>query len=202
VHTNDAVKQQLWGVELESAVAAGTALTADGVRVGVVTSYAATPTIGSGHFALAYVRCRVAGQPARVEGIRVDAGGVGGVVTQVRKREWTLHLTTAEPDVDEPNSPRTSCSTAAPPSSACSLLQVGNAAVFLLLSRGVTQVPFPSRKFAPGAAPVPQKKKEAVAAVAEGAVAAEAERKAKKLAQMEARVAAYMAQQQAQKDAL
>ena len=124
MHNNDAVKQQLWGVELDAAVEVGTKLTVDGTRVGVVTSYAATPTIGSGHFALAYVRCRVGGKPARVEGIRVDASGVSGVVTQI---------------------------------------------------------PFPTRQFAPGAAPVvPQTKKSegAAAEVDEAVAAAEAVRAA------------------------
>mmetsp|Transcript_25622 Transcript_25622/g.35398 ORF Transcript_25622/g.35398 Transcript_25622/m.35398 type:complete len:508 (+) Transcript_25622:152-1675(+) len=85
VYNKDAVKQQLWGVEVDGRVEPGALLTneEDGKRVGVLTSYSETPGIGSGHFALGYVRCRVGGKQVRVEGMRVNAGPVSGVVTQI-----------------------------------------------------------------------------------------------------------------------
>jgi len=143
VHNKDAVKQQLWGVELDAAVEPGTEITQNGERVGKVTSYAASGDLGTGHFALAYVRCRVKGKQVSVEGMPVEVGGVKGVVTPI---------------------------------------------------------PFATREFAPGAAPVQATKDaEESAETDEAAEKAEAERKAAKLAAMEAKLAAYMeAQKKAQ----
>eukprot|EP00242_Pyramimonas_sp_CCMP2087_P016441 CAMPEP_0198200442 /NCGR_PEP_ID=MMETSP1445-20131203/3454_1 /TAXON_ID=36898 /ORGANISM="Pyramimonas sp., Strain CCMP2087" /LENGTH=503 /DNA_ID=CAMNT_0043870513 /DNA_START=131 /DNA_END=1642 /DNA_ORIENTATION=+ len=85
VYIKAAVKQQLWGVELEGEVSAGMELTdGAGKRCGVVTSYTPTPSLGSGHFALAYVRCRKDGKQVRVEASQVTASnGIKGIVTQI-----------------------------------------------------------------------------------------------------------------------
>ena len=60
------------GVEFDGEVAPGMVLTdAEGGKAGVVTSYTPTPSLGTGHFALAYVKCRKGGKSVRVEATQV-----------------------------------------------------------------------------------------------------------------------------------
>lgn len=88
VHGNNAVLKQLWGIKLEGAADAGTELTSDGKKVGVLTSVTEVPSAAVAdregqYFGLGYVKCRTGGAQVDVEGMSVDAGGVKGMVIPI-----------------------------------------------------------------------------------------------------------------------
>jgi hypothetical protein len=84
VHNLGAVKQQLWGLEMEAPCAVGEQVlgaAADGsgnVPLGRVTSYIDTPS--GQHRALAYLKCRSKGAQVELEGVAVTVGGARGRV--------------------------------------------------------------------------------------------------------------------------
>lgn len=83
MHNLAAVKQQLWGLELEAPCAVGDEVVgaaADGssMPLGKVTSYIDTPS--GQHRALAYLRCKSKGAQVGLEGVAVMVGGVRGRV--------------------------------------------------------------------------------------------------------------------------
>ncbi|PSC70551.1 Aminomethyltransferase folate-binding domain-containing isoform B [Micractinium conductrix] len=79
VHNLDAVRQQLWGLEMEAPCVVGDpVLAADGRQLGAITSYIDTPS--GQHRALAYLKCRVEGRQVDLEGTAVSAGGSRGRV--------------------------------------------------------------------------------------------------------------------------
>ena len=75
LNTYQGVKQRLWGVELDGKVEPGTKVTVEDSKVGLLTSYAETPT---GHFGLAYVRTKAGGV-----GLQVNLGEVIGELVAV-----------------------------------------------------------------------------------------------------------------------
>ncbi|PRW61168.1 glycine cleavage system T [Chlorella sorokiniana] len=79
VHNLSAVKQQLWGLEMEAPCTVGDTVEApDGTKLGKVTSYIDTPS--GQHRALAYLKCKVQGQQLDLEGLRVTVAGARGTV--------------------------------------------------------------------------------------------------------------------------
>ncbi|KAI7836281.1 hypothetical protein COHA_009869 [Chlorella ohadii] len=79
VHNLNAVKQQLWGLDMEAPCVVGDAVAApDGTKLGRVTSYIDTPS--GQHRALAYLKCKVQGQQLDLEGLRVTVNGARGTV--------------------------------------------------------------------------------------------------------------------------
>jgi folate-binding protein YgfZ len=75
LNTYKGVKQRLWGVKLSAPVAAGTPVTLEGDRVGVLTSHTETE---AGSFGLAYVRTKAGG-----EGLMVEVGEASGELVGV-----------------------------------------------------------------------------------------------------------------------
>ena len=75
LNTYQGVKQRLWGVKLDGKVEPGTKVTVGESKVGVLTSYAETPT---GNFGLAYVRTKAGGA-----GLKVNVGEVAGELVAV-----------------------------------------------------------------------------------------------------------------------
>ena len=70
LNTYKGVKQRLWGIRLDRAAAPGTPVTADGAKVGILTSYA---QIEGDHWGLAYVRTKAGGS-----GLTVEVGAASG----------------------------------------------------------------------------------------------------------------------------
>jgi tRNA-modifying protein YgfZ len=75
LNTYKGVKQYLWGIKLAGAVAVGTAITVDGEKVGVLTSYSATDV---GIIGLGYVRSKAGGV-----GLKVMLGDVEGEISNL-----------------------------------------------------------------------------------------------------------------------
>ncbi|KAF5828447.1 hypothetical protein DUNSADRAFT_17597 [Dunaliella salina] len=79
----NAVKQQLWGFELEGPVEAGSSLTdQDGARLGRITSVTTTPD--GRNFALGYIRCKSSGKQVDVEGKEVKVADIAARVVPIR----------------------------------------------------------------------------------------------------------------------
>jgi tRNA-modifying protein YgfZ len=72
LNTYKGVKQYLWGIKLTGSVAVGTAITVDGEKVGVLTSYSETD---AGIMGLGYVRSKAGGV-----GLKVMVGDIEGEV--------------------------------------------------------------------------------------------------------------------------
>ncbi|GAB4818080.1 hypothetical protein N2152v2_005126 [Parachlorella kessleri] len=70
VHQRDAVKQQLWGLELEAKGPVGSTVSAGGKVLGKVTSYVELPS--GTHHSLAYLRCKSEGAQTKLEGLAVQ----------------------------------------------------------------------------------------------------------------------------------
>eukprot|EP00192_Tetraselmis_astigmatica_P005817 CAMPEP_0117671772 /NCGR_PEP_ID=MMETSP0804-20121206/13530_1 /TAXON_ID=1074897 /ORGANISM="Tetraselmis astigmatica, Strain CCMP880" /LENGTH=452 /DNA_ID=CAMNT_0005480291 /DNA_START=414 /DNA_END=1773 /DNA_ORIENTATION=+ len=83
VHNLDAVKQQLWGLEMATRCAPGDIVTdADGNKLGTVTSV--TTRVDNGTtVALAYLRCKSKGGKVEVGGIYVTVNGVTAQVVSL-----------------------------------------------------------------------------------------------------------------------
>jgi tRNA-modifying protein YgfZ len=75
LNTYQGVKQQLWGIQLNHTVEAGSPILVDGAKVGLVTSVVATPL---GALALGYIRTKAGGA-----GLTVTVGSTEGVVVDV-----------------------------------------------------------------------------------------------------------------------
>jgi tRNA-modifying protein YgfZ len=75
LNTYKGVKQQLWGIKLQGAVAIGSPLLVGAEKVGVVTSYLATT---HGHRGLAYVRSKAGGV-----GLQVQIGDTTGEIVDL-----------------------------------------------------------------------------------------------------------------------
>lgn len=75
LNTYNGVKQKLWGIQLEQAVAPLTPITLEDKKVGILTSYTDTD---SGCFGLGYIRTKAGG-----EGLEVMVGDVPGKVISV-----------------------------------------------------------------------------------------------------------------------
>jgi hypothetical protein len=81
LHNNNGVKQQLWGVQLSQLSAPGAVVTAEGEKVGKLTSVTDTP---DGEFyALAYIKSKSRGAQVSLEG-----GALPGVCHSL----WTVPL--------------------------------------------------------------------------------------------------------------
>ena len=81
VHNNDAVKQQLWGLELSQPCELGARIQRGSKRLGQLTSV--TQTLGGDHFGLGYLRCREGGAQVDLEGLDVTVGGVEAKVKSI-----------------------------------------------------------------------------------------------------------------------
>lgn len=83
VHNLNAVKQQLWGLDMEAPCAVGDEVlsASEGRKLGVVTSYADTPS--GQHRALAYLRCKAEGAQLQLEGMVITAGRARGRVVEL-----------------------------------------------------------------------------------------------------------------------
>ena len=75
LNTYKGVKQRLWGVKLDRAVAPQTPITVAENKVGILTSYTDTP---EGSFGLAYIRTKAGG-----EGLQVTVGEATGELVSV-----------------------------------------------------------------------------------------------------------------------
>lgn len=73
--TYKGVKQQLWGIRLQSIVAPGTIITTEGEKIGTLTSLTETE---QGTFGLAYIRTK-----AGEAGLHVQVGGTEGQIVDV-----------------------------------------------------------------------------------------------------------------------
>ncbi|KAI8474828.1 MAG: hypothetical protein J3K34DRAFT_517910 [Monoraphidium minutum] len=79
----DGVKQQLWGLQLSARAAPGDEVRAagGGARVGAVTSV--VNLLDSGHFGLAYLRCKSKGAQVDLSGTTVEVGGAPARVVPI-----------------------------------------------------------------------------------------------------------------------
>ncbi|MEO1093356.1 MAG: folate-binding protein [Cyanobacteria bacterium J06638_28] len=75
LNTYQGVKQQLWGLQLSTAVVAGTPLLLEGEKVGVLTSWVETP---EGPKGLGYIRTKAGGK-----GLQVTAGEATATVVDI-----------------------------------------------------------------------------------------------------------------------
>ncbi|GMH43709.1 hypothetical protein BSKO_11631 [Bryopsis sp. KO-2023] len=83
VYRNNGVRQQLWGINVKSAVSVGDAITStEGKKLGKVTSI--TQRVSGEDFALGYLRCKGKDGQMDMNGLVVDVSGVEGVVVGIR----------------------------------------------------------------------------------------------------------------------
>uniref|UniRef100_B8HYA0 Folate-binding protein YgfZ n=1 Tax=Cyanothece sp. (strain PCC 7425 / ATCC 29141) TaxID=395961 RepID=B8HYA0_CYAP4 len=75
LNTYQGVKQQLWGIQLSTLVAAGTTITQEGNKIGLLTSAILTP---EGPFGLGYVKTKAGGA-----GLAVEIGDATGELVEV-----------------------------------------------------------------------------------------------------------------------
>ncbi|KAK9810262.1 hypothetical protein WJX72_007511 [[Myrmecia] bisecta] len=77
----NAVKQQLWGLDMATPVRPGDTITAAGEKLGRVTSVAMKPD--GTPFALGYLKSKSRGAALQLKGLKVEAAGIQGTVVPI-----------------------------------------------------------------------------------------------------------------------